>query len=93
MPMLASTSVGVSAVTRELPTKYATPRRLSVELEGLLGSKPFRVVMRHNVYTIESSTAFDVDILLRNCQADRQVDLHCTDCSAHNSKTVHRGRD
>ncbi len=60
----------------ELHTKCASPRRLSQELEGLLGDAKFRVEvrirpptpefmltlvqMRHNVYHIKSSRKFSL---------------------------------
>lgn len=48
-------------VQNKLHTKYATPRRLSQELEILLGSSTqYKVEMRHNVYNIKSTKPFDV---------------------------------
>jgi len=53
----------------ELHTKCVTPRRLSRELKFMLGNDAdYKVVVRHNVYNIESSTPFDLGKLLRNCK-------------------------
>jgi len=56
-------------VKTELHTKCVTPRRLSRELKELVGQDAqFKVEMRHNVYNIECSKPFDLDVLLANCQ-------------------------
>ncbi|KAH8781138.1 hypothetical protein F5883DRAFT_168414 [Diaporthe sp. PMI_573] len=58
-----------AAVRRQLPTKLASPRRLSEELKALLGQNAdFKVEVQHNVYMIESDQEFDLQTLCLNCR-------------------------
>ncbi|KAG6365567.1 hypothetical protein INS49_007178 [Diaporthe citri] len=64
-----SSAATAAAVRRQLPTKHASPRRLSEELKALLGhDADFNVEVHHNVYMIESNQDFDLQTLYLNCR-------------------------
>jgi len=56
-------------VEHSLHAKYVTsPRRISTELEHLIGAGRYVVEMRHNIYNIKACQEFSLDELMSRCR-------------------------